>query len=271
MSLTGRAHHTHNDNLEMTFKNKEMLYRFLQKNVALEGDPFNYLHGRAANKFRLNEMNWHQTTPYYSLYYFTTGQKFSFTDQMINFENPDNWLVQLKNIKELKENPDGALKLTEMGSDVFPRKLVVTYLDINKKIVHSIPWKNTSLILVSAFVPDLMPVKFVQLDFEMDTSVHNYVNLLIDDNAEFGFAYSINYNLLEFTLDKVAQYPRKTYKGFFLVQNQYIYETKRNPNGRFKLLIELKAKYPNFSRIEIFATDKIMSEEELFPKEKGKP
>lgn len=265
-ALLGRAHHTNYDNLELTVRNKEYLYRFLQKNVQLEGDPFNSLHGRTVNKFRLKEMNWEQTIPYYSLYYLTTGQKFSFDEQLKNTVNGDNWLVQLKNLQELKEDPTGALRMTELSSEVFPKNLRITYYDAAKKLLRTDEWKNTSLILPSAFVPDLAGVHFIRLSFQLDTSTHKYVNLLIDDNESYKFAYRNDYELLNFTSDEKALQPLKMYEGYFLVQNQYIFEPPKSNKGNFEIELALVNKFRNFSRVDIFTTNYIMPQEELFPK-----
>lgn len=265
-SLLGRAHHTNYDNLELTVRNKEFLYKFLQKNVQLEGDPFNYLHGRTANKFRLKEMNWEQSNPYYSLYYLTTGQKFEFDEQLKNTANGDNWLIQLKNLKELTEDPDNALRLTELSSEVFPKNLRISYLDATKKILRTDEWKNTSLILPSAFVAELPVVHYIRLSFQLDTSTHKYINLLIDDNDSYKFAYRNNYELIKFAGDGKSLQPLKIYEGYFLVQNQYIFEPPKNNKGNFEIEMVLENKFRNFSRIDIFSTDYIMPQEELFPK-----
>lgn len=271
-TVLGRAHHTNYDNLELTVRNKEFLYRFLQKNVQLEGDPFNYLHGRTVNKFRLKEMNWEQTTPYYSLYYLTTGQKFSFNEQVKNTVTGDNWLVQLKNLQELKEDPSGALRMTELSSEVFPRSLKITYYDAAKKLLHTDEWKNTTLILPAAFVPEkiLNSVHSIRLNFQLDTSTHKYVNLLIDDNDSYAFAYRNDYELLDFRSDGKSLEPVKVYEGYFLVQNQYIFEPAKNNKGSFEIEMTLVNKFRTFSRIDIFTTDYLMPQEELFPKFTGK-
>ena len=265
-SLLGRAHHTNYDNLELTVRNKEYLYGFLQKNVQLEGDPFNYLHGRTANKFRLKEMNWEQTIPYYSLYFLTTGQKFNFNEEQKNTVNGDNWLVQLKNLHELKEDPTGALRITELSSEVFPKNLQLTYYDAARKLLKTDEWKNTSLILPSAFVPELSSVHFIRLKFQLDTSTHKYINLLLDDNESYNFAYRNNYELRDFTADAKTLQPLKVYDGYFLVQNQYIFEPPKNNKGNIEIEVALINKFRNYSRIDIFTTDYIMPQEELFPK-----
>lgn len=266
-ALLGRAHHTNYDNLELSVRNKEYLYKFLQKNVQLEGDPFNYLHGRTVNKFRLKEMNWEQTNPYYSLYYLTTGHKFSFDEQLKNTVNGDNWLVQLKNLQEMKEDPTGALRMTELSSEVFPKNLRVSYYDAKKQLLRTEEWKNTSLILPSAFVPEsLAAVHFIRLSFQLDTSTHKYVNLLIDDNESYKFAYRNNYELQNFESDGRPLQPLSMYEGYFLVQNQYIFEPPKNNKGNFEIEMILVNKFRNFSRIDIFTTDYIMPQEELFPK-----
>ncbi len=265
-SLLGRAHHTNNDNLELTLKNKEFIYKFLKKNVNLEGDPFNYLHGRTANKFRLKEMNWEQTTPYYSLYRLTNGKKFNFNESLSQSGVNDNWLVSLKNLKELREDSSQVLKITELSSEAFPRNLKIHYLDKNRQEIQQLHWDNTSLIMPAAFGPDLREVAYLKLKFDMDTSTYRFINLLVDDNEEYRFAYPPMYEVLEFKAANTSIQPLHTYRGYFLVQNQYIFETKKSVKTDIEIEIALKYKIRNFSRIDIFSTDRVLPQEELFPK-----
>lgn len=264
--MLGRAHHTNYDNLELSVRNKQHLYSFLMKNTNLEGDPFNFLHGRTANKFRLKEMNWEQTLPYYSLYYLSTGRKFNFSEALKDTVNSDNWLVQLKNLQELKDDPGSALKITELSSEAFPKNLKIQYLSADRKLVQAVDWKNTSLILPSAFVSDMSKIEYIRMQFELDTTIFNYINILIDDNEDYGFAYRNNYEILKFKTDQINRDPMKMYNGFFLVQNQYIFSARKNPRTKIELEMVLKNKYRNYSRIDIFSTGYVMSEEELFPK-----
>ncbi len=266
--ITGRAHHTNNDNLELTLKNKQYVYNFLKKNVNLEGDPFNYLHGRTANKFRLKEMNWEQTEPYFSLYRLTTGHKFDYREQLKEQPVGENWLLQLKNLEELKTDTTEPLKLTEMGTDVFPKNLSLVYLDSDRKRVKVTSWKNTSLILPAAFIDDLQKVSFIQVNFEMDTSTNYYLNLLLDDNNHYRFAYENNYELLSLKANNMNLKPVQKYRGYFLVQNQYIFAMPRSEVLKVQLELKLVSKFSNFSRLDIFSTESIMPEEELFPNTK---
>lgn len=264
--ITGRSHHTNNDNLELSLKNKQYLYDFLKKNVHLKEDPFNYLHGRSINKFRLKEMNWEQSQPYFSLYTMRTGNNFKYTEDISKEQIQDNWIVQIKNLNALKSNPQDALQIVEMSSEALPKKLKISYFDSRGKMLLFQNWHNSGLIMPSAFVKDINEVDTINLDFYVESGIYPYLNLLVDDNDHYRPAYHPNYEVLSLKANNVSLLPDKTYLGYFLVQNQYIFKLKPINNTQVSIRLKLKLKTNNYSRIDIFLTDHELPQEELFIK-----
>jgi hypothetical protein len=264
--VTGRSHHTNNDNLELTLKNKKYIYSFLQHNVVLNKDPFNYLHGRSINKFRLKEMNWEQNSPYFSLYKMQTGNNFSYTKDSIHEEIRNNWLVQLKNLEQLKKDPTNSLQITEISTEALPKNLNISYYGINKQLLASQYWKNTSLIMPSAFLKNIGEVDTLDLEFEANSNSYSYLNILIDDNSFYKFAYQNNYEILSVKLNGKPIKPEKKYSGYFLVQNQYIFKLNNTFKSKIVLSLKLNVHFNNYSRIDIFLTKDILPAEEIFIK-----
>ncbi|MBY0554133.1 glycosyltransferase family 39 protein [bacterium] len=261
--VSGRSHHTNNDNLELNLKNKQYLYDFLIKNVHMKEDPFNYLHGRAVNKFRLKEMNWAQTIPYFSLYTMRTGNQVKYSEEIKREQIQDNWLVQLKNLNGLKSDPSNALQITEMSSETLPKKLKISYFSRQGKMLLFENWHNSALIMPSAFVKNLKDIDIINLDFYAESGTYPYLNLLVDDNARYWPAYEPNYEVLDVKANNVELTPKK-YLGYFLVQNQYVYKLNPINNTQISIRLKLKVKTNNFSRIDIFLTETELPQEEIY-------
>lgn len=261
--ITGRSHHTNNDNLELNLKSKQYLYDFLKKNVHMKEDPFNYLHGRSVNKFRLKEMNWEQSIPYFSLYSMRTGNQFKYTEDIKNEQIQDNWLVQLKNLKALKSDPSNALQIVEMSSETLPKKLKISYFDSKGKMLLFENWHNSALIMPSAFSKNLKEADTISLDFYAESGTYPYLNLLIDDNDSYKPAYEPVYEVLSVKANNVDLHPT-SYLGYFLVQNQYIFKLAPINNTQISIRLKLKTKINNYSRIDIFLTENELPQEEFF-------
>ena len=250
--ITGRAAHTNNDNLELNLKNKLYLYNFIKAYSQPGEDPFTHLHGRTANKFRLKEMNWEQQTAYFSLYWLTTGNTVDL-HQAVPASGSPAWLLQLKNIAELQLDPTSAFTLREMKPADFPQDLKI----------QARSWPLSQYILPLAESADF---ESINLDFTLKRETSGYLNVLTDSNSDYEFAYPAIFKTVAVTINGVHQEPIAVYKGYFLVQNQQIYKLDRS--GEFKIEVKLGSgsHTKNYSRVDIFATDDLLPQEELFPK-----
>lgn len=259
-----RAHHTQNDNLELNLRTKKFIYS-LQAAPISRTDPFMFLHGRSMNKMRLKEMNWPQTTPYFGLYEALTGHQVQYSESIIEQDPQSSWLFQLRNLQELGLNPQAPFLLTELKVENLPQNLVIKYLDERSEGIEKIFWKNSNLILPLAFLSYPVKTKILHLEFNLDSTENKFLNLLIDDNATYRFAYKTIYKLLQVKINGKVQAPIETHKGYFLVQNQYIYKIKKDiPLS--KVVIELKIEtdeVPNYSRLDLFTSPIILPPEEL--------
>lgn len=253
--LTGRTHHTQVDNLEMTYGRKKEIYAFLKEHANPQSDPFNALHGRAANKFRLKEMNWEQTQSYFSLY----GKAVSYDLSLPGQNTEKSWLLELASLQELREG-HSPLRFKELSPEQLPQNLEITYFKNQNQILTQI-WANTGLILPMAFYEKENSFNQVHLHFSVKSG--KYLNLLIDDNSDFKFAYSNIYRLTGVKINGQEISPVSVFKGAFLVQNQYVYTLPEAGSCQVDVDLGLDVQYKNYSRIDLYTTDKLPVQEEI--------
>lgn len=262
----GRTHHTQNDNLEMTLKLKKMIYSLVTPGTRMNEDPFSSLHGRAINKMRLKEMNWEQTLPYFGLFQAVYNKKVIYVPEMKDLTPANSWLLQLRNHKELAMSPLAhPFLLTELKADALPQNLVIKILNGESQGLEKISWKNSNLIMPLAFLSEPQQSKFIRLEFELVNQNSKFLNLLVDDNETYRFAYQPTYRVLQVKINKKVQAPIEKHKGYFLNQNQYAYKIPESAASA-KIVIELKVEtsfVPNYSRLDLFTSDYLLSKEEL--------
>lgn len=260
--ITGRAPHTNNDNLEISLKNKEQLYGFLQKQTAPGSDPFIALHGRAANKFRLKEMDWAQTTPYFSLYRLQTGREVVYDYNNQSFPEK-SWLLHLKNLKELKENSAPPYTLTPLAGNDLPKDVSLWYFDNENNLIKQLDWPVGALIMPMAYITGSKPPEKIVLKFTVPGK--RILNLLSDSNDDY-FGYVANYHIKDVKINGQSAQAVRDYSGFFLVQMQDLYQLPDTERVSVEITLDVIYKLKNYTRIDIYLTDTIQDPEELFIK-----
>lgn len=260
----GRTHHTHLDNLELTLKNKKYIYNYLRPEVS--EDPLGSFHGRAINKMRLKEMNWEQTQAYFGLYKALTGKSIQYDLSTIMNETPSEaWLYQLKSLHQIELRNESSFNLIKMNLKQLPHNLLIKYLNPDGSLINSLEWKNTNLIVPLAFVKQYQQDLIIRIEFDIDTYNYKYLNVLIDDNAYYKFAYQPQFKIVDVKINSERISESHFYRGHFLVQNQYIYEVSSSASNSH-VIIDLKPEsilVPNFSRLDIFSTPDLLFQEEL--------
>lgn len=259
-NLFGRTHHTHQDTLELTLRNKVFIYDFIKFRDSQ--DPFEILHGRAINKMRLKEMNWEQTEPYFGLYQALFGKKIEYNADIMNRPPTEAWLFQLNSFSE---NNVSSFHLQKINPSQLPKNLVIKYFDESGSEVQSVNWKNTNLIMPLAFLNMNQRINSIRLEFDLDASYGSYLNLLLDNNEYYKFAYPTVFKLVSIKLNKKNIDVDYSYQGRFLVQNQLIYKMPISISSR-QFVVDLQIGdmiKPNFSRIDIFTTLTLLDQEEL--------
>lgn len=260
--ILGRAHHTSNDNLEFTLRNKIEIYKKFSSLHSV--DPFNNLHGRSINKFRLKEMNWGQDQSYFSIYQLVFGQEVQLSPKLEEQKPEESILVQLKNIGALKQDASESYTVTKLNPATdLPNDLIVNYYNQENKLILQKHWINTNLILPFAFIKPEIKIDHLQLIFKMQAQAGAYLNLLLDDNIQFHGSYAVIYSTPLLTIAGRAQQPFVKYTGHFLVQDQYVYKLDQESN-KFEINLKVLNSYPNYSRIDLFVTPNLLAQEELF-------
>ncbi|MGZ3690558.1 MAG: hypothetical protein ACXVAX_03595 [Pseudobdellovibrio sp.] len=263
--VLGRSHHTNLDNLELNLRNKLEIY----KNYAADtshADPFNNLHGRTANKFRLKEMNWEQNIPYYSIFKLVTPREINLNPLISDEPVAAAKLLQLKNINHLRDDITTAYKISDLNPAFdLPQFLSIGYYDSQNNLLLQKDWKNTNLILPFAFIDPKLPIDHIKVNFKIERSspTVSFLSVLLDGNREYKFAYPTIYSAPQLKINNTQADYSKLYRGNFLVQSQYVYKLTGLHN-EIELNLKVLKFYQNYSRLDLFVTTELPWQEELF-------
>lgn len=239
----------------MTLKTKKFIYSMISSSLQKSDDPFENFHGRSINRMRRDEMNANQTQAYFGLYKSLSEKSVQFTPEVKDKTPDSSWLFQLRNQKELALNPDSPFLMSEIKPHALPQKMVIKYLNETIKGVQKTLWKNSNLILPFTFLNHPSETKIVRLEFELNSPKNQYLNLLIDADQD--------YKLLQVKINKKVQTPLEQVTGDSTHQAQFTYKIP-DPINNSHIVIEIKvnnAPLPNFSRVDIFASEYLLSSE----------
>lgn len=252
--ISGRTHHTANDSLELNLKTKRELYDFAKVSaVQLQSeDPLAIFHGRAINKFRLKEMNWEQTIPYFGLFRMEYQRDFKYSVSEKNFSQ--SWIFQLNNSKDEK-----SYALTPLPSYNLPQDIEIQYFDKSMSVLKSVVVQNQNLILPSANIENFGEIDQMHIKFNSSKQHDQFLNLCLDDNPNPIAVYSI----LGLNCDSKIIKPEAVFKGDFLVQNQYRYALEKTALGVCVLSLKINKKYKNYSKIDLFFSEQKLRQEEI--------
>lgn len=246
---------TNEKHLEMTLKMKKFIYSLMAPDGSSPSDPFMHLHGRAINRMRRDEMNSHQTNAYFGLYQSLYQRPVRLNPELKD-QTPDSaWLFQLRSRQELSLGSKSAFLLTEIKPHSLPQNMVIKYLDEKSRGVEKVQWTNSNLILPFAFLSHPDRTKVVRLEFNINSQIDKYLNLLIDSQE--------SYQLLQVKINSKVQASFEHHPGDIINQNQFIYKIP-DQTEIARVTIELKVltdQIPNFSRLDIFTSGYLLASE----------
>lgn len=248
----GRVLDLDQDDSEMTLKLKKFIYSM---GTPSDTDPFAFMHGRAINRMRRDEMNSSQTQPYFGLYQSLFQQKVTYDISLKDKAPNSSWLFQLRNSKEMNLNPQSPFLMTEIKPYALPQKTVIKYLNEKSQGLEKIRWNNSSLILPFAFLSYPVETKVVRFEFELNSKAEKYLNLLVDADEK--------YKILQVKINSKVQSFLEHYPGNSLQQSQYIYKIPDRIE-QAKVVIEVRVltdEVPNLSRVDIFTSGYLLASE----------
>jgi hypothetical protein len=240
--LTGRTHHTSEDGLELTLKNKRTIYNFVHSHfVGLsEPDLFYHLHGRIVNKMRLKEMNWEQTEKYFGLWKFEFGEK-AIVSQM----DENHYYVSI--------NQAGNVEFENLTSETQPKQVSLAA----KRGDQFFPVKVPSGIPITPLrMMDIQAEEFY-LEFEVNAPSDAFLQLALDSDHRKPV-----FSMVGATLNGKVLNPGSVTHGAFLVQEQLQYQLSPGKNS-IRLHMKNILKRNSYSRIDIFVTDRFIQPEEI--------
>ena len=261
--LIGRTHNTYEDNLEMTVKNKLRIYS--ETTVEPGRDPFSYLHGRTMNRFRLKEFDWYHRESYFSLYRVAKNDVPVFNKELASLSPVPGRLVALKNLDELKSDGSDSLKISPVSLDQLPQNLLISYYRPDGSLIEEVKWTNSSLVLPLLHRNASAEKGKIRLKFSVNANKGRYLNILMDSFDGFKWAYPTVFSSPAFVIDGKERLPDVKYNGNFLVQTQHIFDLGENGTEHsIEVSFTPGVAYNNADRIDIFTTDGVPPQEELF-------